>query len=80
MAKEAVGEVDLDAIVCLDDMERAAQRVMDRQDFDYFAGGAPPVSFDRMRVVHPYRYSRHVRPHKPDLPLTAIPQNDRPRR
>ena len=37
MAKEAVGEVDLDAIVCLDDMEHAAQRVMDRQDFDYFA-------------------------------------------
>ena len=34
MAKEAVGEVDLDAIVCLDDMEHAAQRVMDRQDFD----------------------------------------------
>ena len=55
MAKEAVGEVDLDAIVCLDDMEHAAQRVMDRQDFDYFAGGARPVSFDRMRIVDPYR-------------------------
>ena len=73
MAKEAVGEVDLDAIVCLDDMERAAQRVMDRQDFDYFAGGARPVTFDRKRIVDPYRYSRHVRPREPDLPLTAIP-------
>ena len=32
MAKEAVGSVDLDAVVNLDDMERAAERVMDRQD------------------------------------------------
>ena len=43
MAKEAVGSVDLDAVVNLDDMERAAERVMDRQDFDYFAGGARPA-------------------------------------
>ena len=43
MAKEAVGSVDLDAVVNLDDMERAAERVMDRQDFDYFAGGASPA-------------------------------------
>ena len=80
MAKEAVGSVDLDAVVNLDDMERAAQRVMDRQDFDYFAGGARPVTFDRMRIVDPYRYSRHVRPREPDLPLTAIPRIQRARR
>ena len=43
MAKEAVGSVDLDAVVNLDDMERAAERVIDRQDFDYFAGGARPA-------------------------------------
>ena len=36
----AVGEVDLDALVNLDDFERAARAVMDAQDFDYFAGGA----------------------------------------
>ena len=36
----AVGEVDLDALVTLDDFERAARAVMDSQDFDYFAGGA----------------------------------------
>ena len=36
----AVGEVDLDALVNLDDFERAARAVMDKQDFDYFAGAA----------------------------------------
>ena len=42
MASEGVGTVDLDTIVNLDDLERAAERVMDKQDFDYFAGGALP--------------------------------------
>ena len=41
MASEGVGTVDLDTIVNLDDLERAAERVMDKQDFDYFAGGSP---------------------------------------
>ena len=36
----SVGEVDLDALVNLDDFERAARAVMDKQDFDYFAGAA----------------------------------------
>ena len=36
----AVNEVDLDALVNLDDFERAARAVMDAQDYDYFAGGA----------------------------------------
>ena len=36
----AVGSVDLDGLVSLDDFERAACNVMDTQDFDYFAGGA----------------------------------------
>ena len=42
MTDEGVGTVDLDTIVNLDDLERAAERVMDKQDFDYFAGGALP--------------------------------------
>ena len=42
MTAEGVGTVDLDTIVNLDDLERAAERVMDKQDFDYFAGGALP--------------------------------------
>ena len=36
----SVGEVDLDALVNLDDFERAARAVMDAHDFDYFAGAA----------------------------------------
>ena len=55
---EGVGRVDLDRVVCLDDLERAAGRVMDRQDFDYFAGGAPrPASIERPRCdecPHPH--------------------------
>ena len=51
MASEGVGTVDLDTIVNLDDLERAAERVMDKQDFDYFAGGSPsfPETPERLR-------------------------------
>ena len=69
MAKEAVGSVDLDAVVNLDDMERAAERVMDRQDFDYFAGGASPAPSrhpsDRSSRSTPWFRTRRIEPRGP---------------
>ena len=35
--------VDLDDILNLDDLEKAAARVLDAQDFDYYAGGEGDV-------------------------------------
>ena len=46
----SLGEVDLDALVNLDDFETAAKAVMDARDFDYFAGGAESETTLRANV------------------------------
>ena len=71
MASEGVGTVDLDTIVNLDDLERAAERVMDKQDFDYFAGGSP--SFPETP-----EFSRSFPP-PPDAPPVPHPRAQAPR-
>ena len=35
---ESVGNVNLDDVLNLDDLEAAAKRVMNKQDYDYYAG------------------------------------------
>lgn len=39
MTSEEERAVNLDDVLCLDDLEKAAKRVLVKQDYDYYAGG-----------------------------------------